>query len=105
MKFLIASFLVLSSSVAFATSCETEAIDAYIKALPQNDWHAFTGVSYTLKSGENDLELYGKKITFNYPVDTQLLLASSEYMGGLGVEAIVVDAECTVLELFNVYRE
>jgi hypothetical protein len=105
MKFLIASFLILSTSAAFARSCENEVLDAYIKAVPQNDWHALTGVSYSLKSGENDILLYGKKITFNYPVDTELLLASSEFMGGFGVEAIVVDADCKVLELFNVYTE
>ena len=105
MKFLLASFLILSTSVSFASSCENEVLDAYIEALPQNDWHALTGVSYSLKSGENDIVLYGKKITLSYPVDTELFLASSEYMSGLGVEAIVVDGDCKVLELFNVYTE
>lgn len=51
MKFLIVSFLVLSASVSFAKPCETEALDAYVKAFPQNDWHAFTGVSYSLNRG------------------------------------------------------
>lgn len=105
MKFLIASFLILSTSVSFAKSCEDQVLDAYIAAVPQNDWHALTGVRYSLKSGENDILLYGKKITLSFPVETDLLLASSEYMGGLGVEAIVVDEDCNVLELFNVYTE
>lgn len=105
MKFLIASFLILSSSVAMASTCEVEALDAYTKALPQNDWHALTGLSYSLKAGKNKVELYGRNFKLNYPVDTTLLFASSEFMAGLGVEVIAVDADCNVLEIFNVYEE
>ena len=105
MKFLLISFLLLSSSLAFARSCENEVLEAYKLALPQNEWHSIIGKNYIFKSGENDVLLYGTKITLRYPVDTKLFLASSEHMGGFGVEAIVVDADCSVLELFNVYTE
>jgi len=105
MKFLLASFLIFSVSSAMANPCEGEALEAYAKELPQNDWHALTGLSYSLNAGENVVQLYGMKVTLSYPVDTNLLFASSEYMGGLGVEAVVVDADCNVLDIFNVYTE
>lgn len=105
MKALFSLMILLVSTIAFA-NCEEKVLEQYIKLTPSNEFHHMTQEAIKIKPRQKILIAYGQVIELNYNKSMEVYLAGSEFMGGHGVEALVVDPRtCEILKMENVYRE
>jgi hypothetical protein len=105
MKALFSLMVLLATTVSYA-NCENKVLDQYIKLTPQNEFHHMTEEAIKVKPHQKILVAYGQLIELNYKRPMEVYLAGSEYMGGHGIEALIVDPRnCEVLRMENVYRE
>lgn len=105
MKALFSVVILFVSSLAFA-NCEEKVLDQYIKLTPSNEFHHMTQDAIKVKPRQKILVAYGQVIELNFNKAMEVYLAGSEYMGGHGVEALIVDPRtCEILKMENVYRE
>jgi hypothetical protein len=106
MKLLILGLSLLVSTVAFGKSCEEQALKDYINAFEGNEYHHLTGQVFNFNKLEKAFSYYGTQIELGYNVDVTVFIAGSEFMGGYGLDAIVVDAAtCKTLKMESVYTE
>lgn len=106
MKTFIMGLTLILSTAAFANTCEEQVLTDYTKALAANDYHHLIGEVMNFKKFEKSFISYGTKVELGFDLDVAVYLAASEFMGGYGVEAIVVDpATCKTLKMVNVYAE
>lgn len=104
------NFLLVLSLFSFSAmavqACEDKVLNDYIKAVPANEYHALTGEVLKVQKGQKSFKAYGVTVEVNFNFDIEVYMASSEYMGGYGVEALVVDPRtCETLKMENVYSE
>ena len=105
MKALFSLVIFLTSTLTFA-NCENKVLEQYIKLTPQNEFHHMTEEAIKINPRQKILVAYGQVIELNYKRQMEVYLAGSEYMGGHGVEALIVDPRtCEILKMENVYRE
>ena len=106
MKTLILVLSLAISSVAFGKSCEEQALKSYMNTFVNNEFHHLTGEVYSFKKLEKSFKYYGTEVELGFDVDVEVFFAASEYMGGYGIEAVVVDSlTCETLKMVNVYAE
>ena len=106
MKNLLLVLSLFSFSAMASEVCADKVLNDYMKAVPANEQHALTGEVLKLEKGEKSFKAYGVVVEVNYNFATEVYFASSEYMGGYGVEALVVDPRnCETLKMENVYTE
>lgn len=106
MKILILGLSLLLSTVAFGKSCEEQVLKDYINAFEGNDYHHLTGQVFNFQKLEKAFTYYGTQVELGYEMDVAVYIAASEFMGGYGLEAVVVDpATCKTLKMVNVYTE
>jgi hypothetical protein len=92
MKTLLMLAAILYSGLTMAQNCEEKVLSDYITAVSQNEFHYLTGEVLSYKKGERSFESYGNVIELGFTKDVDIYFASSEYMSGLGIEALIVDA-------------
>jgi len=109
---LTALFVLLISAEAFAKDKCANAVNAYYsEALYQYDYHSIALEGLVIPANTLTFESYGQSIALGYKAlgydfDVLVYEASSEYMGGYGVDAIFVNpSNCEVLKMINVYEE
>ena len=106
MKLIILVLSLILSTVAFGKSCEEQVLKDYISAFEANEHHHLTGEVFNFKKLEKAFTYYGTKVELGYDVDVTVYIAASEFMGGYGLEAVVVDpTSCKTLKMVNVYAE
>lgn len=106
MKLLVLGLSLIISSVAFGKTCEEQALKDYISAFEGNDYHHLTGQVFHFQKLEKAFTYYGTQVELGFDVDVTVFIAGSEFMGGYGLDAIVVDpATCKTLKTSSVYTE
>ena len=106
MKSLFALFLVSLSLTAFGRSCEEHALEEYSRITNQNEYHYLTGTRLKADKNAQSIEYFGTQIRLGFDKQVEIIIAASEYMGGLGYDALVVDpSDCRILQITNVYTE
>lgn len=106
MKLLVLGLSLIISSVAFGKTCEEQALKDYINAFEGNEYHHLTGQVFNFKKLEKGFTYYGTQVELGFDVDVTVFIAGSEFMGGYGLEAIVVDpTTCKTLKMTTVYTE
>jgi hypothetical protein len=106
MKLVILSLSLMVSAAAFGNNCDQKVLQDYIKNVQSNEFHSLSNEVIAVKKNEKSITAYGLEVALNYKHDVVVYFGSSEYMGGYGVEALVVDpATCETLKMENVYTE
>ena len=106
MKLIILGLSLILSTVAFGKSCEEQVLKDYINAFEANEYHHLTGEVFNFKKLEKAFTYYGTQVELGYDVDVTVYIAASEFMGGYGLEAVVIDPTiCKTLKMVNVYAE
>ena len=106
MKLIILGLSLILSTVAFGKSCEEQVLKDYINAFEANENHHLTGEVFDFKKLEKAFTYYGTQVELGYDIDVTVYIGASEFMGGYGLEAVVVDpTTCKTLKMANVYAE
>lgn len=106
MKFYILALSLVASTSILASECEQKVLQDYMKNVSSNEFHSLSNEVLSIKKNQKSFEAYGVEVALNYNHDVEVYFGSSEYMGGYGVEALVVDpATCETLKIENVYTE
>ncbi len=106
MKTLLIGLSLAFSLSSFANNCEEKVLADYIKATPGNEFHRLSSGAILVGKSQAAFKYYDSEIALGYNFDVEIYIASSEYMGGFGMEALVVKpTTCETLQMENVYRE
>jgi hypothetical protein len=106
-KLLLLVGLVSLSSVSLAQhKCSDSALVHHLNQFPQHDYRVLYDDVIENSAGTKYFETWGQKFSLPYQFATTVMLVGSEYWGGYGVDAVIMDAaDCTLLKIENVYTE
>ncbi len=87
-------------------SCEEKILRQYRESFPQNEHHYLTGERVKLFANQDSCQAFGITVVNIFDQSIDVYLAASEYMGGYGVEALMVEPKsCKILKITNLYSE